>query len=100
MPHLSWSRKALLDVQRVHRFLAVKDRAAANRAVAAIRRGVLPLSNFPNLGQAAPELGPSYRRWIVRFGSHGYVLIYRIDQDALTLLSLHHQKELQTPDGP
>lgn len=100
MPHLIWSRRALLDVQRVYRFLAVKDGPAADRAVAAIRRGVRPLANFPNLGQVAPELGPRYRRWIVRFGSHGYMLIYRVVTNTVTLLSLHHQKELQTPDGP
>jgi len=100
MPHLIWSRTALLDVQRVYRFLAVKDRRAADRAVAAIRRGVRPLANFPNLGRVAPELGPQYRRWFVRFGSHGYVLIYRVDKNSVTLLSLHHQKELQMPDGP
>ena len=40
MPRLIWSPPALLDVQRLHRFLLVKNADAAGRAVRAIREGV------------------------------------------------------------
>ena len=40
MPRLIWSRQALLDVQRLYRFLASKNVDAAKRAVSAVRQGV------------------------------------------------------------
>ena len=40
MPRLIWAQPALLDVQRLYRFLAPKNVDAAKRAVKAIRHGV------------------------------------------------------------
>ena len=44
MPRLIWSQQALLDVQRLYRFLASKNRDAAKRAVSAVRQGVRVLA--------------------------------------------------------
>jgi plasmid stabilization system protein ParE len=93
MPHLIWSRVALRDVQRIYRFLARKDPQVAMRAIAAIRRGVSPLTDFPDMGRLAGKLGPGVRRWVVQFGNEGYVIMYKVDATAVTLLSLRHQKE-------
>jgi plasmid stabilization system protein ParE len=40
MPRIIWSLSALLDVQRLYRFLAEKNIGAAKRAVQAIREGM------------------------------------------------------------
>lgn len=40
MPRLIWSEPALANIQRLYRFLAEKNLAAARRAVKAIRDGV------------------------------------------------------------
>ncbi|WP_293752707.1 toxin-antitoxin system HicB family antitoxin [Limnohabitans sp. Rim8] len=47
MPQLIWSPQALLDVQRLSRFLAPKNQHAAKRAVTAIRQSVKVLSLQP-----------------------------------------------------
>lgn len=93
MPHLIWSRVALRDVQRIYRFLARKDPQVAMRAIEAIRRGVSPLAAFPDMGRPVSKLGPGVRRWVVQFGNEGYVIMYKVDATAVTLLSLRHQKE-------
>ncbi len=93
MPHLIWSRVALRDVQRIFRFLANKDPHVAMRAITAIRRGVLPLADYPNMGRPAGKFGPGIRRWVVQFGNEGYVILYKVDATAVTLISLRHQKE-------
>ncbi|NRR29597.1 type II toxin-antitoxin system RelE/ParE family toxin [Oxalobacteraceae bacterium] len=93
MPQLIWSPRALRDIQRIYRFLYAKNPKAAKRAVAAIRRGITSLADFPDAGQAAPDLGIACRRWLVRFGRDGYVVVYRTEPDFVLLLSLRHQKE-------
>lgn len=93
MSRLIWSPRALRDVQRIFRFLAVKDAAAAKRAVAAIRQGVKPLLDFPDMGRPAPNVGQGCRRWIVGFGSEGFTVLYRVKGDEIILLALRHQKE-------
>jgi plasmid stabilization system protein ParE len=40
MPQVIWSPQALLDVQRLYRFLAPGNQDEAKRAVTAIREGV------------------------------------------------------------
>ena len=41
MPQLIWSPQALIDVQRLYRFLAPKNQDAAKRAVTALAETVL-----------------------------------------------------------
>jgi len=34
-----------------------------------------------------------YREWLVNFGDRGYIVRYRIDGYAITILAVRHQKE-------
>ena len=40
MPRVIWSQAALLDVQRLYRFLAPKNMDAAKRAIKPVRTGL------------------------------------------------------------
>ncbi|MCA3175319.1 MAG: type II toxin-antitoxin system RelE/ParE family toxin, partial [Burkholderiales bacterium] len=51
MSHLIWAQSALIDIQRLHRFLASRNMDAAKRAVKAIRNGVKVLGQQPGLGR-------------------------------------------------
>ncbi len=93
MPRLIWSRQALLDVQRLYRFLAGKNINAAGRAVKAVRQGVKMLAHQPGVGRPIEEISEEYREWVIEFGDSGYVARYRIDADAVTILAVRHQKE-------
>ena len=73
MPRLIWSPPALLDVQRLYRFLAERNKEAAQRAVKAIRAGVKILSAHPEAGRPAESMEPEYREWLIGFGGSGYV---------------------------
>lgn len=33
-----------------------------------------------------------YREWVIDFGDNGYVARYRLDQEAVTILTVRHQK--------
>jgi plasmid stabilization system protein ParE len=94
MPRLIWSRQALLDVQRLYRFLAVKNLVAAQRAVKTMRQGVKVLELQPGIGRPIEDMSETFREWLIDFGDSGYVARYRIDADTVTILAVRHQKEV------
>jgi plasmid stabilization system protein ParE len=94
MSRLIWSPAALLDVQRLYRFLAPKNIDAAKRAVTAMRQGVRVLGQQPGIGRPIDEMSDEFREWIIDFGGGGYVARYRLDSDGVTILAVRHQKEV------
>jgi len=94
MSRLIWSPAALLDVQRLHRFLAPKNPDAAKRAVRAIRQGVKVLEQQPGVGRPVEDMDDEFRDWIIDFGDSGYVARYRLDPQFVTVLAVRHQKEV------
>ncbi|MEI6029320.1 MAG: type II toxin-antitoxin system RelE/ParE family toxin [Betaproteobacteria bacterium] len=93
MPQVIWSPQALLDVQRLYRFLAPGNQDAAKRAVTAIREGVKVLSLQPGMGRPVEEMDDEFRDWIIDFGDSGYVARYRLDAHNVIILAVRHQKE-------
>jgi plasmid stabilization system protein ParE len=94
MSRLIWSPAALIDVQRLYRFLAPKNIDAAKRAVMAIRQGVKVLAQQPGMGRPVEDLPSEFREWIIDFGDSGYIARYRLETDAVTILAVRHQKEV------
>lgn len=93
MPRLIWSPGALRDVQRLCRFLAVKNQGAALRAVGALRAGVRVLASQPEVGRPVEDMDPEFREWPVDFGDSGYVALYRHDGRTAVILAVRHRKE-------
>jgi plasmid stabilization system protein ParE len=93
MRQLIWSPQALLDVQRLYRFLAPKNQDAAKRAVATIRQGVKVLSLQPGVGRPVADMDDEFRDWIIDFGDSGYVARYRLEARYVIILAVRHQKE-------
>ncbi|MDE2398277.1 MAG: type II toxin-antitoxin system RelE/ParE family toxin [Burkholderiales bacterium] len=93
MSRLIWSESALLDVQRLYRFLAPKNLDAAKRAVHAVRQGVKVQGQQPGVGRPIEDMPDEFREWVIDFGDSGYVARYRIDPDTVTILAVRHQKE-------
>ena len=94
MSPLIWSQLALVDVQRLYRFLAPKNIDAAKRAVKSIRQGVMVLAQQPGIGRLVEDLSEEFREWIIDFGDSGYVVRYHLDLDCVTILSVRYQKEV------
>ncbi len=94
MSKLIWSPEALIDVQRIYRFLAPKNMASGKRAIKAIREGVSVLAQKPNIGRPIENMEEEFRDWIIDFGDSGYVVRYRLNFDTIIILTLRHQKEV------
>ena len=80
-------------MERLHQFLAAKDRDAARRAVRAIRQGVKMLAAHPEIGRPVEEMPLEFRAWFVPFGSSGYVALYRYDGKSIAIVAVRHGKE-------
>ena len=94
MPRLIWSSPALLDVQRLYRFLAVKNADAAKQAVKAIHEGVKIIAKQPGVGRPAEGMEPEYREWLIGFGDSGYIALYRYGGQNAVIVAVRHQKEV------
>jgi plasmid stabilization system protein ParE len=93
MPQVTFAQAAVRDLQRLREFLRSKNPDAARRAGEAIRQGVKILGSHPRIGRLIEDLPEQYREWLIDFGDSGYVARYRIDDDAVTILAVRHQKE-------
>lgn len=93
MPQVIWTPRALDDVKKLHWFISQKNKDAAGRAISAIKSYTRLLEDTPEIG--VPDKGDfyAYRDLIIPFGSSGYVLRYRIDDDRAVILAVRHQKE-------
>ena len=92
MSRLIWAPAALLDVQRLYRFLAPKNMDAAKRAVTAMRQGVRVLGQQPGIGRPIDEMPDEFREWIIDFGESGYVVRYRLVSNGVTILAVRQAK--------
>lgn len=93
MSRLIWSQQALLDVQRLYKFLAFKNVDAAKRAIKTVRLGVVILGQQAGMGRPIEDMPVEFREWMIDFGGSGYVVRYRLDTDAVMILAVRHQKE-------
>jgi plasmid stabilization system protein ParE len=80
-------------VQRLYRFLVIKDENAARHAVKAIRAGVKILAHQPEAGRPVENMDPMFREWLIDFGNGGYIALYSFDGNTATILAVRHQKE-------
>lgn len=94
MPRLRWSQPALLDVLRLHNFLADESQAAAKRAVKTIRQGVRALGKHPEIGRPVEELPAEFREWVIEFGHGAYVALYHFDGKEIVILAVRHGREV------
>lgn len=93
MPQLNWTPAALLDLRRLHDFLAESSPAAAQRAIKTIRLGVSALIQHLESGRPIEELLPGYRELVIGFGQSAYVALYHHDGERLLILAIRHGRE-------
>ena len=93
MPPLKLSQPALLDVSRLHDFLAPKSRDAAKRAIKAIRQGIKALRKHPEIGRPVEEMPPEFREWVIPFGHGAYIALYHYDGKQIVILAVRHGRE-------
>ncbi len=92
---LDWSDRALGRVRETARFIAADDPAAAVRWAEGLFDAVGRLADFPESGRLSPELEDRGVRELV-YGA--YRVFYRLDADAVLILTVRHSSQLVRED--
>jgi toxin ParE1/3/4 len=74
------------DLDSIWLYIAADNVAAAERQIQRIEAAERRLADFPELGPARPELRAGLRSWTIG----AYLIVYRIDPDALTIVRVLH----------
>lgn len=88
-----YTETARTDLLRFIDFLCEHDPHAAARALDTIERATSLLERFPFTCRKAQAGNPFLRELVVSFGASGYVALFEIAADHVTLLALRHQRE-------
>ncbi|WP_428308289.1 type II toxin-antitoxin system RelE/ParE family toxin [Lacipirellula sp.] len=74
------------DLDGIFSFIARDKPVAALHFVQRLRRRCLPLTKNPFVGEDCSEFGPGMRR----LSYQSYLIFFRIDDDAVTILRVAH----------
>ena len=88
---VTWSPEALEDVDAIASYITRDSAFYAATVVNRILETSRSLNQFPYLGRIVPELGQDDNR--ERF-IYSYRLVYRVAQDAITVVAVIHGKRL------
>lgn len=87
---LRWTSKALSDLQRLHEFLALVNKAAAAKTVQSLATAPVTLLANPGIGERLEEFDP---REIRRILVGRYEIRYEIVDASVYVLRLWHTRE-------
>ena len=92
MARLSYSARALPDLERLVEFLLESDPAAALETADLITEAVQVLRNDPLVGRACEA---ELRELVISRGRSGYLALYDYveAQDVVLILAIRHQRE-------
>jgi plasmid stabilization system protein ParE len=82
--------EARADLFRLNAFLATHSLRAARRAMNSIDAGLRSLQHMP---ARARRISADLHELHVRFGQGGYVILFRIDHDAVVIARIFHMRE-------
>lgn len=91
---VTWSPRALVDVEEIALYIEKDSPLYARAVVTKIVRSTAKLAEFPLAGRVVPELNqPNIRELFV----YSYRVIYRVADEAVTLVAVIHGKRLLSP---
>lgn len=92
MVKLSYSGRALADLERLSDFLIETDPSVAAETLGLIEEAVELLIRHPLIGRPVEY---ALRELVISRGRTGYVALYSFeeDQDAVLILAIRHQRE-------
>ena len=90
---IEWTKRALIDLEEIHEFIARDSKKYAQIQVIKIRESVSNLLEFPLMGRRVPEFPQLPYREII---SGNYRVIYRYDkkEDKIYVMAVIHGKRL------
>jgi len=92
LARLTYTRKALADIEALTDFLAERDPGAAAETAGLVSEAISILAGHPLIGRPVES---GLRELVSSRGRTGYVALYRFREtdDVVTVLSIRHQRE-------
>lgn len=92
MRTIIWLPEAVDDLVRLREFIGDKNREAAHRAATTIKNIVKILEDYPDIIHPLEDL-PDFHDLVIPFGSGGYIVRYRLEENAVYIVGIRHSKE-------
>ena len=86
---VSWSRRALSDLEGIAEYIAVDSPAYASNVVKKILSQVRTLAQFPRAGRKVPEFDDEHVRELIVYS---YRVIYRLQENEVVIAAIIHGK--------
>ncbi|WP_027389047.1 type II toxin-antitoxin system RelE/ParE family toxin [Chrysiogenes arsenatis] len=100
MPQLILTANAVRDLENHREYIREHNAAAAKRLAHEIIGSLKSIAQHPYVGRCIDEMPLEYRQWVIEYGKTGFIASYRVEQNAVVVLSIKHQKqEIQLPSG-
>jgi plasmid stabilization system protein ParE len=80
-----FSSEAVSDIERIRKFLEIRNPDAAARAIDAIWAALEQVKHFPKIGKPIKDC--HIRQIIVRFGQRGYIVRYSIQPNEVIFVT-------------
>jgi len=80
------TNQADADLDSIWLSIAIDSPTAAERLIGRLEAAESRLGQFPEIGQARPDLGVGIRHWPIA----PYLIFYRVDPEAVTILRILH----------
>jgi toxin ParE1/3/4 len=77
---------AIQDLDEIWMTIAMDSPRAADNLARRFFDAEDRLADFPELGEARPDIAPGLRKWTVG----NYLIFYRVDPDAVTIVRVVH----------
>ena len=94
---IRFTDEARADLKRLYAFALEADDCDwlhAERSIETIEAGLASMENFPYACRKAGEgHDPFLRELLIGFGGSGYVVLYRIGEETVTVAAVRHQRE-------
>jgi addiction module RelE/StbE family toxin len=92
LARLTYTRKALADIEALTNFLAEREPSAAAETASLVSEAISILAGHPLIGRPVEQ---GLRELVISRGRTGYVALYRFREsdDVVTILSIRHQRE-------
>jgi addiction module RelE/StbE family toxin len=94
-PRVVWSPQALTDVESIAEYIEKDSPVYARAVVAKVVAVTRHLARFPLSGRVVPEKRDIAFREVFAFS---YRIIYRVEEDILTIIAVVHGKRLLETD--
>lgn len=88
---LIWSLAAQTDLIRLRQFIEPHNPEAARNAAQSLKKAANRIIQHPGIGVRLE--GRQDRELFVPFGKRGYIIRYRIDDNAIVILKIWHSFE-------